>query len=333
MPHKDGSSFYRRTLSDSFRLAWRHKHLWTFGFFATFLGFGGVYDVIINLYDKSAETLPQAAALASPMQLVPGYATLRVLTQFSPYPALTVIMFLVLGILIFGVFAWFTLASVGALIGSVRKIQQGGDPHFADGIKIGAARFWTLLGVNLFAKAVTYLAFFLTGVNLYSLLTNRADATGAVFYVGSFTAFTIVAVIASLTAIYGSNFAVLKNTTVTESLDRGWNLLKKHWLVSLEMTLILFVANLAVGLLAIVAFLVAVVPLFFLLLLGALVQAQALTSSMFMLTAITAIVIAVLFASYYTTVQVSAWTLLWSELTEKKPVSIFFRLAQRLRNK
>src|ERR687891_2274049 len=100
MQHKDGS-FYRRTLGDATRLAWQHKHLWIFGFFATFLGFGGAYDVLVNLYEKSAETLPSSPLLMSPLHLLPGYTAIRTLVDFSPYPALSIMMFIVLGVFVF----------------------------------------------------------------------------------------------------------------------------------------------------------------------------------------------------------------------------------------
>lgn len=332
MHHNDDTSFYRRTLSDAFRLSWQHKHLWILGFFATFLGFGGVYDVMVNLYEKSAEALPSAAMLRSPLLLLPGYATLRTLIDFSPYPALSLLLFFILGSLTFALFAWFTVASLGGLIGSVRKIQQGGDPHFADGIKIGANKFWPLLAINLAAKLVSVCAFFFTGVNLYVVMTNRTPITAA-FYVGSFIVFTAVAIAAALTAIYASIYAVIKNMPAGEAMKRGWSLFCTHWLVSLEMTLLLFVANLGVGLLAILAFLVLAVPIFFLFLVATLLQMSGLVTALFLLTAVAAIVVAVMFASFYTTVQISAWTLLWSELNDKKPVSKLFRLLQHLRSK
>ena len=49
---QDAVPLYRRIINDAWRIAWENKQLWLFGFFVTFIGFGGVSEVFFKAYDK-----------------------------------------------------------------------------------------------------------------------------------------------------------------------------------------------------------------------------------------------------------------------------------------
>ena len=45
------TGLYREIIRKALRISWEHKHLWIFGFFAGLIGFGGIADVVMNVYD------------------------------------------------------------------------------------------------------------------------------------------------------------------------------------------------------------------------------------------------------------------------------------------
>lgn len=326
----DMTPFYRRILSDAWRIAWHHKHLWVFGFFATLIGFGAVTEVFFNSYERTADALPIAASGGTLAALIPGLTTMKAIVAYSPYPALSLLIFFVVLTLLFSVFAWMTLVSVGALVIGARKIARGGEPTFGDGVKAGAEKFWPLLGVNVLSKLVILLAYVMTGANLYILMKDRTVTSG-LFYIGSFIIFTAVSFVASLAAVYGSINVAVKGDKLEKSVNGALDLIAEHWLVSLEMAVLLLVASLAIGVAAALGALVLSVPLIFLIVIAAIFKAQAAVYAIMTLTAIMLLVVVVCLGAFLTTFQASAWTLLWSELSERKPASKLLRLAHHWR--
>ncbi|MEY4744441.1 MAG: hypothetical protein RL272_386 [Candidatus Parcubacteria bacterium] len=324
----DMTPFYRRILSDAWKIAWSHKHLWVFGFFATLIGFGAVTEVFFNSYERTAEALPIAAASGSMLSLIPGISTVKALISFSPYPALSLMIFLVVMVLLASVFAWMTLVSVGALITGTRKISRGGEPVFGDGVKAGAEKFWQLLGVNLLSKAVILLALIMTGANLYTLMREQTLTSG-LFYVGSFIIFTAVSFVASLAAVYGSINVMLKGDTMEKSVNGAVALIAEHWLISLEMAVLLLIVSIATGVAVALGALVLSVPIIFFLVIAAVFRATAVAYGLMTLSAVMLMVLVICLGSFLTTFQAAAWTLLWSELSDRRPSSKLIRLAQR----
>ena len=326
----DMTPFYRRIISDAWKIAWSHKHLWVFGFFATLIGFGGVTEVFFNAYDRTGDVLPLAAARGSLASLVPGLTTIKAVISYSSYPALSLLIFFIVGTLLSAVFAWMTLVSVGALISAARKIVKGGEPMFGDSIKAGSERFWRLLGVNLLSKAVIVLALVMTGANLFILMKDRTLLSG-LFYVGSFIIFTGISFIASLGAVFGSIGVMAKDETLESSVNNALKLIAEHWLVSLEMAVLLFVVSLATGVAVALAALVFSVPIIFFLVVASVFKAQAAAWTLMTISALMLLVMVVSLGSFLTTLQTTAWKLLWSELAERKPTSKLLRFAHRIR--
>lgn len=329
MSPKTDAPFYRRIVRDSLAIAWRHKHLWIFGFFATMAGYGSVYDILIQAYDRSAELFAPGALSQTPLKLLPGLATVKAIVAFSPSPTLAVLIFATLGALLFAVFAWIATVSIGGLVNNVRRIERGGYPVFADGVKAGAASFWPLFGVTAATNAVIGLAFLLTSANLYALLADRTAVSGA-FYVISFTVFTAVAVVASMIGIYAANYVVIKGNAFRKAIEQGWRLLSHHWLVSIEMVLVLLLVSLAAIVMAMIAAAVLSVPVIFFILLASTLKAPGVSMAFIAITGIGLVAAAILLGAFLTTLQGAAWTLLWTELNEKKPAAKIVRLVSRI---
>jgi hypothetical protein len=309
---------YRRIAQDAWRIAVRHQHLWIFGFFATFIGFGGVSEVLVGAYDRSTRLMPIIAGLhANPLLSLPGATTLRALVNASDFPLLSLVVFTAILALGFAVFAWIVTLSIGSLIASIAKINRGGDPTFPDAMREGAERFLPVFGVNVAMKALIAAAFFLTGTNLFALLID-SSAVAAIAYLIAFVLFTAIAIIASILQIFASNAVVVDGDGAIAALGRAWSVLRHHWLISLEMTVILFLVTLFATLAAGFAATILAVPFVFLVLLASAVGAQGAIVWLMTVGAVIALVAVVSFGSFMTTFQSAAWTLLWHDIRKKK---------------
>lgn len=325
----DAAPLYRRIITDAWHVAWGHKHIWFFAFFATFIGFGGVSEVFFGAFERSSNVLLSGNTGLSTVYVLPGIPTLRALIQFSPNPLVSVIVFTLIMAFLFAIFAWVISVSVGALVASVHKISRGRDMLFPDAMKVGAEKFWPVFSVNALAKVVVVSSFVLTGTNL--IYVNSNSSISALLYIVSFVLFTTIAVIVSLVAIFSTNFVVLKDERLMRAMDKGWTMLSRHWLVCIEMTIVLSIASILLGIGALLGALIASVPIIFLILLTLSVGLQGFAFVVITFAIGIALLALALLASLITAFQVASWTILWEELLDKKRISHLLHIVGRLR--
>jgi len=256
-------------------------------------------------------------------------ATFRAIVDLSPSPMLAIGLFLVLLALVAAVFVWVVTVSVGALIASADRIRKGGEPDFGEGVKAGAAGFWRLLGINLLAKFLTGAAILFTGVNLFTLLTEGTIGDGF-YYVFSFMVFLAISVAVSIVAVFASMYGLLGNEPFGRAVSRGYRLFVDHWLVSLEMAVLILAVNLVIGLASVLVLAVLAVPAIFLFMLASVAQSTALLVTVATLFAALLFAAIVIYGSFMTAFQISGWTRLWSEMNEGKPRSKLQRVADWL---
>lgn len=326
----EAAPFYRRIMADAWRITWQHKQLWVFGFFTALTGFGGVSEVFFKASRSVGEWSPLLSAGKSTAYAIPGLTTLKTIIAFSASPVTATVIFVTVFGLLSLVFAWMMMVSIGALISATRRIEKGGEPTFGDALKTGTEHFWTVLAVNLLAKLFIFCSFILSGATLYTLMRDRTVSSG-LFYVGTFVIFTLLAVSASIVAVYACNYVIAKKEGLERAVTSGWLLLVEHWLVSIEMSILLFLAALVMGLAAVLAGVVLSVPIVFILMLSAVLKTSSLASAVMIGAGVLVTLVVIVSASIITTFQTVSWTLLWGELTDKKPMSKLLRLARRLR--
>jgi len=325
----DLAALYRQIVVAAWRTAWNHKHLWLFGFFATFASFGGIYEVLIRAQNSIIEGLPAATWMESPFYLMPGAALFRAMVAFSANPILTVTLFLMIVAMVFAVFIWVIVVAIGAIIGSVDKIRRGGDADFAEGVRLGVASFWRLLGINALAKIAIGAAVILTSTNLFALVRDQS-LTGGGFFLLSFILFLALTVVVSVVAVYASMFSALNGSPIQEAIAGGWKMFVANWLVSLEMAVMLLLVNAAVTLAAILGLLIVSVPAIFLFMLAAASGSTAFILTLTSAFAVILLTVLIIYGAFMTTFQIAGWTYFWNELIGKRPEPRLQRLANWL---
>lgn len=322
---------YRSVISRAFSIAWVHKHLWLFGFFAAVIGFGGIGDVLINVFDTNLSLSPFIVGQVRLFAVIPGGPIAREVIHGSRNPALAMTALILLCLSFLAAFAWTASVSVGALIAAVRKVAKGGDLHFSQGIAAGAPPAVTLLGIQIATKIAVAIVYLITGIGLFVLFRERTPL-GAAAYILAFAASAVAVVIASLVAVFASNEAVLNGKKFDAATASAWRFFAKHWLTAVEMALLLTVCIVLIGIAAMLATLVAFVPVFFFFVLAAALKAKAAVVALFALSAVVLVVAAVATGSLAATFQTAAWTLLWTELEDKTHIPLLHRMMRAIRN-
>jgi hypothetical protein len=321
---KDMSPFYRRLLADAWNIAWMHKHLWVFGFFATIVGFGGVTEVFFHAYDKASETLPVAMTQAAMFAGLPGGDTVRLIASYAPYPVVILVLFGVIGVLLAVVFVWMTTVSIGALAAGTRKISRGGEPNFGDLVKVGSESFWKLFAINVTARVVIFLSLFITSINLFSLMMDRGGVS-EFFYFCSFVVFTAISFVASLTAVLGSISLMARGGNAERAVVDALTIIRDHWLVCFETAILLLITNVVVGVAAAIIAVILCVPFIFLIVIAAVLKASGAIFALITLTGAFLVAAVVLLGSFLTTFETAAWTLLWNDLSNRNAAGILMR--------
>lgn len=302
-------SLYRQILKKAWSITRKFGYLWPLGIFVAFLGNGGEYQVLINQVSAVRNQAQTAAAWSANLN-----AFLPPLdTSFEKIVMLSLYFLVILAVLCF--FVWLVVSALGGLIKGVTLANTEEKSTFTGLLKVGAKKFWTLLGLNLIAKAIVYgtllliitplmIATFARGYTLLNLLIT----------ILSFLIFVPLTIIVSLATKYGSAFAVLNGENFKSAFINGWRLFRTNWLVSLEMALILFGINLLVGLAFILAALLIFSPFFFFGIAYTLENPDLLGTLMYIsLTLLLLMSLAV--GALLSVFQIGSWTLLYSRLT------------------
>lgn len=315
---------YREILKKSFRLSWENKWLWIFGFFAGLLGNGLAYEVFFKNLDYAGITGWNIGSYIPPIyQKISFLASLK--TWGAPWSiVLASAVFILLGAIIL----FLAITSYGALVHGSRKALKG-KSDFRECFLSGLKNFWHILGYNAGAKILIYGFLFLTSLPLGWYLAGGKWIALPLYFLIFLLALAASLVVSFLT-VYASAGKIILGEDFFESVKNGLVTFKDNWLVSVEMTAILFFLNLIAALLLATGMIFASVP-FFLLFLGAYLLNSA--AAFWIVLALMLVVfglLTVLVGSFMSTWNLSAWTMLYMRIVDKTAVSKLIRLVKTI---
>jgi len=240
---------YRQALKASWHLAWNNKILWVFGLFAAFWGQIGLMDLLSKL------SLSTSYLGFSPV----WWMTPRVWFDTNIFSSLNLgvngwvwlvwLSIIVLGFLIMLIFV--STVSQGTIIKvASQMIKSDKLPNIDKAWHTGSKNFWRLLFLNVIKKMIlVFLGFFLGSLAI--LLAQINSGLDVFLFVILFLVLASVGVIVSFLAVYAAGYIVVENYKLFEAIKKAWDLFKNHWLVSVEVGLIIMVLNLALTVIAI----------------------------------------------------------------------------------
>ncbi|MFH1946540.1 MAG: hypothetical protein ABIJ23_00050 [Candidatus Magasanikbacteria bacterium] len=250
---------YQQAIVHSWKLAWEHKILWVFGLFAVFLGQMGILDLLGKVV-MSASNSPLHIALSEWFLVLKN-----VIFEFKSLSlSLDIwIWFFSLGVVIlgFGLFLVFvSVISQGALIKAAAvSVKHKKLPNAGEEWHVGVNHFWPLFFVNLGKKIVFCILSLFVSWLAFLTVINFNLLWGLLFLFGFILA-TLIGMIASFLSIYVAGYIVVEKFNFEKACVSAWKLFLGHWLVSMEVGLIVLLLNLLVGLIVFIFVMILVIP-------------------------------------------------------------------------
>lgn len=303
---------YRQALTNAWQLAWRHKLLWLFGFFAAFLGQMGLSELVmkIGMTGTKYAFFPKMLTWStfSEISLSGGGWTM----PLASWLWLGWLMLVICGFFLVLIFV--SISSQGAIIKAASKYAKGKRlPSVDEAWKAGTSHFWRLLAINVLKKAIIMLL----GVSLAYGTINiiiRATTLDMVLFVSLFVLSVIVGLLLSFLTVYAAGYVVVEEYSLGKALASAWRLFINHWLVSIEVGVILFILNILLGALILASFFVLFIPT----LLLWVVAFTTINVGLYFVATFVGIALFVLFiiftGSVFTVFSTSAWTYLFMHM-------------------
>jgi len=332
-------SLYRSIIRQSFIVAWKHKYLWFFGLFATLLASNFEISLVNSFLNRNGQTMYDWKRWADTgiFKLEAWNSLINLAaTDVWSFISLLLVFLILIGLLL--VMLWLSVVSQGALVNNSQKalVEVGKVSTKAEikhdtalGFKQGRKTLWPVLGVNVLIRAVVYILALVTLIPVFNTL-NISLGLAILYFIFFVILFAVALVLAFITK-YAIAFIVLKNKSLTDSIILAWTLFKNNWLVSLEMTFILFAISIIFSLAIILSVMIVAIPMALLYILSLWFGwffLYVLTNILFIVLALGIVVIG---GSFLTVVQTTAWVNLFAQLNSKTaPTSKLERVFSRV---
>lgn len=305
---------YRPILKHALETAWIHRELWPIAAVAGLAGTGAVVNDVLN-QAKLAASLPSSNfnEIFGNLHILGVYKDNLIFATPEELTFWTLILLSIAALIVVGVAACQQVmlrVAHGALKRKTHLSLTEIRHEFVH------PRIFRVLALDLFLKLMVVNLMIATTVLVTSLNVGRivSDAVFGVIFSASAFSLALTLNVIVMIALIG---IARKDMSIGGSLSYAWNLYRKHSLICLEMSFLLFAINflisaaydgtiLALGVPLVLSFITAIEAGSFLVYLG-----------LVALTALLVVTITLAFAGFATTFTYSAWTALVEHLDKK----------------
>jgi len=306
---------YRTVLGSAWTITKQHKKLWIFGFLAFLLSAGGEYQILTKILNEDYGVgVYEKMQTGSTMMSGPFWSNLLQVCYAQPRIGFGVALLMFLMAAVCFLIVWICIKSQIALVKWTKNYLavKNKDKETSVWTEISSynKNFWSVLGLNITIKIAITTLFFLLSLPLIFLYFKDSNFALLV-YTLFFIVFIPIAISLSLIIKYSIASVVLEKQNFIQSLESGYNLFCRNWLVSLEMAILLFLINFLTGLVIMFVLSVVLLPIILTLIIFNLIIPL-------YVIIIFSFLILVLTAAILMTFQTSSWTILFLELQENK---------------
>lgn len=311
--------------SNIFKIAWqitvKNKILWIFGLFASFISLESVYEVIIGKINqiRNVEEFQQAISNLTSDQFNFLNQQFFLLNLSSQNYYRSLIFVLVAFLFLF--LLWLIFTSQIFIIKSASSIYHTRKISFLKIFSHSNDKFWSVFSINILSKLILYTCFIALNLPLLSLILFQKyylTISASIIY---FLIYIFLAIIISFITAYATNFIIVKNLSILESIKEAWLLFSANITLSLEIAFILFCIKFLSLILVLCSFLLLLIPMMILLLISIVNN-----SLLGFIMSVTLIILALLLtlalvSSLYTVFYLCTWTITFTKLTEESFLS------------
>lgn len=326
MKRTKSTGIYRKLLRDAWRLTWERKSLWIFGIFAIILTSGGVLEVAFRSFRRiqSGSELYESILSGS----LPGYEIFGQYIRQAQFLDETRVALTIAFVTLFFVllFILSIISQGGLIIGASEKKEL----PLSEMTKRGSKHFFEIIGLNVLSKLVNFLLIALTTLPLI-LFVTRATFFDAVLYTLLFFVFFPLILIVAIITMIALIDIVKQERALFDAIRHATILFARHWLITFELGLILFLIVFLAGIVLAATVIVLAIPYTILLMLALLTT----TPFIFILVNILGVVVfatlLLVYAGATTTFQYAVWLQFYDKALKKTAAKTFFAKLERLR--
>ena len=235
---------YKQALSHGYSIMKNHKLLWIFGFFSVFLGQMGLLDIFVKMIVSGERSV------AYPLFFDVGNTLsffLKSLTalDFSASQWFWLAWLAILFVSSLVLLVFISISSQGALVDGIAQSVTTRKKKAIDVSRawgVGVSHFWKMLIIHACKKGLLLVLGTILGFSFYSILTTTSGSL-EFLHIILFILTAFVGSVISMLAIYSVGYVVVEEYSVVDALHASWDLLKEHWLVSLEVAAIVLLLN------------------------------------------------------------------------------------------
>ena len=250
---------YRQALIHSWKLACQHRFLWIFGLFATLLGQMGILELFSKVTMASSDYALYPKWLVIPKllkYLFTGFGEFNM--PFDGWIWLVWLLLILLGFFVFFVFV--SVASQGALIHAAAKsVKHKHLPDVGKSWHVGVSHFWRLFSLNLVKKIVMVTLAVAVGYGALNFIVIESG-WGLLLFLVLFLLSILVGMVLSFLVIYAAGYIVVEEYSFLDALEASWKLFISHWLVSIEVGLLVLFLNVVLIFAVLIGFFVLFLP-------------------------------------------------------------------------
>ena len=326
----DTSPVFRPLLRSAWQMTWKRPWLFLFGLLTSFLGVGGLWELLWNSTNASLAAAESTANLGAWLgNGSAGALFLGILRAIREAPGtllVTAVFFLLIAASVLCIF-WLGAIGNGVIVDTTLKATRNLKTTLRAEWAVGRRFALSLLGIHASVKAGLVALFILAGF----FLEAATKARGILFIVAliAFIVLVVGSLATTFVTLYAACYRVIRGFGIRESIRASLHLFHAHWLLSLELATLFFLISLVVGLIAFLALLILSIPFVFLIIMF---QLLALPGGISFVITSWLIIAALLFASataFFTTLQTISWTLLFLRLTEGTASAKLVRLSHK----
>lgn len=308
---------YRKVLRDALTVSWRYKYLWVLGIFAVLFSNIGVLRNLVNYGEYLGDLNAPLSWQNFPIYLKSLFHISFWQGLFTDSWIVATATLILLGFVI-GIILWIGINAQLALLESVKYYLLKDKKKIPISHLMGKAqkKFWPALSINLLRQFLLIIIGGALGLPILFYLKSAEGWGSLLIYILVLLVFVVLLSVISFVTFYVYAYIVFYNKNFRDALKAAEKLFSKYWLVSLEMSLFLFVIDILMTLFLNGLGLFIILSLAWFLF----VQDFLLIVSLFILMLVFSAVSVFLFAWLYN-YQVTAWSLLFLRLQEGKAKS------------
>ncbi len=299
---------YTQAVQHAWKLTWTRKRLWVLGLLAALVGSGGSFEFVFNYFSAlGGREDPLSEIITLFVSTFTGGPDVLWASLFAIF-----VMFVVLAVIVL-----IAISGQGSLIYAVSQAEKSSSKlNLSRLMQKGKNHLWPLFGVN-FVKLIL-IAILLYGTRLMvALLAGSTSAFASVLMVALSIIILLLGLTVSFLAIYSACFIMLHEKSFKESVVQSWALFANHWLVSLEMAVVVFLVGLLMGIVGVGGLMAIATPAFLGVAIGAISGSSGFAGVALVSSIIAGALWLILVASVYTTFAISAWTVLFIQMKER----------------